>query len=95
MLNLKIGMVMMEVGKVVEEVKVGKIDFKVDKYGNIYLGIGKVSFEGGKICDNVVELINQLNKLKLFVVKGMYIKSIYLSLMMFLSIQIDIKFVVV
>ena len=92
--NPKTGTVTMEVGKAVEEVKAGKIDFKVDKYGNIHSGIGKVSFEGAKIRDNAFELINQLNKLKPSAAKGTYIRSIYLSSTMSPSIQIDAKSVV-
>lgn len=92
--NPKTGTVTMEVGKAVEEVKAGKIDFKVDKYGNIHTSIGKASFEGGKIRENANELIQQLIKLKPSAAKGTYIKSIYLSSTMSPSIQIDAKSVV-
>ena len=89
--NPKTGTVTMEVGKAVEEVKAGKIDFKVDKYGNIHAGIGRASFEGVKLRDNVAELISTLNKLKPSAAKGTYIKSIYVSSTMSPSIQIDAK----
>jgi large subunit ribosomal protein L1 len=92
--NPKTGTVTMEVGKAVEEVKAGKIDFKVDKYGNIHSSVGKVSFEGAKIRENAFELINQLNKLKPSAAKGTYIKSIFISSTMSPSIQIDAKSVV-
>ena len=92
--NPKTGTVTMEVGKAVEEVKAGKIDFKVDKYGNIHSGIAKVSFEGDKIRDNAAELIQQLIKLKPSAAKGTYIKSIFISSTMSPSIQIDAKSVV-
>lgn len=92
--NPKTGTVTMEVGKAVEEVKAGKIDFKVDKYGNIHSAIGKASFEGTKIRENAFELINQLNKLKPSAAKGTYIKSIFISSTMSPSIQIDAKSVV-
>jgi len=92
--NPKTGTVTMEVGKAVEEVKAGKIDFKVDKYGNIHTSIGKASFEGTKIRENANELIQQLIKLKPSAAKGTYIKSIYLSSTMSPSIQIDAKSVV-
>lgn len=92
--NPKTGTVTMEVGKAVEEVKAGKIDFKVDKYGNIHSSIGKVSFEGNKIRENAFELINQLNKLKPSAAKGTYIRSIFISSTMSPSIQIDAKSVV-
>jgi large subunit ribosomal protein L1 len=92
--NPKTGTVTMEVGKAVEEVKAGKIDFKVDKYGNIHTAIGKASFEGNKISENAMELISALNKLKPSAAKGTYIKSIFISSTMSPSIQIDAKSVV-
>jgi large subunit ribosomal protein L1 len=92
--NPKTGTVTMEVGKAVEEVKAGKIDFKVDKYGNIHTAIGKASFDGGKLKDNAMELIQTLNKLKPSAAKGTYIKSIFISSTMSPSIQIDAKSVV-
>jgi large subunit ribosomal protein L1 len=92
--NPKTGTVTMEVGKAVEEVKAGKIDFKVDKYGNIHSSVGKASFEGGKIKENAFELIQQLIKLKPSAAKGTYIKSIFISSTMSPSIQIDAKSVV-
>ena len=92
--NPKTGTVTMEVGKAVEEVKAGKIDFKVDKFGNIHSSVGKASFEGTKIRENAFELIQQLIKLKPSAAKGTYIKSIYISSTMSPSIQIDAKSVV-
>ncbi len=92
--NPKTGTVTMDVAKAVEEVKAGKIDFKVDKYGNIHAGIGRSSFEAGKIQENVNELIQTLIKMKPSAAKGTYIKSIYLSATMSPSIQIDSKSVV-
>jgi len=83
--------VTMEIGKAVEEVKAGKIDFKVDKYGIIHSSVGKVSFDGVKILDNANELIQTLIKLKPSAAKGTYIKSIYLSSTMSPGIQIDTK----
>jgi large subunit ribosomal protein L1 len=81
----------MEVGKAVEEVKAGKIDFKVDKYGNIHAGIGKASFDVDKLRDNAAELVSALNKLKPSAAKGTYIKSLYISSTMSPSVQIDAK----
>jgi len=87
----KTGTVTMDIGKAVTEVKAGKIDFKVDKYGIIHSSVGKVSFEGDKIRENASELIQQLVKLKPSAAKGTYIKSIYLSSTMSPGIQIDAK----
>ena len=92
--NPKTGTVTMEVGKAVQEVKAGKIDFKVDKYGNIHSGIAKVSFEGDKIRDNAKEILQTLIKMKPAAAKGTYIRSIHLSSTMSPSIQIDPKSVV-
>ena len=84
----------MEIGKAVEEVKAGKIDFKVDKYGIIHSSVGKVSFEGNKIRENSMELIQTLIKMKPSSAKGTYIKSVFLSSTMSPGIQIDTKTVV-
>ena len=87
--NPKSGTVTMDIGKTVKEVKQGKIDFKVDKFGIIHTSIGKVSFEANKILDNAVEILNTINKLKPSSAKGTYVKSIYLSSTMSPSIPID------
>ena len=92
--NPKTGTVTMDVAKAVEEVKAGKIDFKVDKYGIIHSSVGKVSFEGNKIRENSMELILTLIKMKPSSAKGTYIKSVYLSSTMSPGIQIDAKTVV-
>lgn len=89
--NPKSGTVTMDVGKAVEEVKKGKIDFKVDKFGIIHSPIGKVSFESAKIVENAREFINTVLKLKPTAAKGTYIKSIYLCSTMSPSIKIDVK----
>ncbi|MDC1194134.1 MAG: 50S ribosomal protein L1 [Crocinitomicaceae bacterium] len=89
--NPKTGTVTMEVGKAVEEVKAGKIDFKVDKFGIVHAGVGKVGFSGDKIFDNANELMQTLVKLKPSSAKGTYMRSIYLSSTMSPSIQIDAK----
>ena len=89
--NPKSGTVTMEIGKAVTEVKAGKIDFKVDKYGIIHAGIGKVSFDAAKIKENAQELVQTLLKLKPTAAKGTYVKSIYLSSTMSPGIAIDTK----
>lgn len=89
--NPKVGTVTMEVGKAVEEVKKGKIDFKVDKYGIIHSAVGKVSFEPKKIAENVREFVAMVNKLKPAAAKGTYIESVYLSSTMSPGIKIDTK----
>ena len=89
--NPKTGTVTMDIGKAVTDSKGGKIDFKVDKYGIIHAGIGKVSFDAAKLKENAAELIQTLVKLKPTAAKGTYVKSIYLSSTMSPGIAIDTK----
>lgn len=89
--NPKTGTVTMEIGKAIAEVKAGKIDFRVDKYGIIHAGIGKVSFEAKQIQENASEIIQTLIKMKPQAAKGTYVKSIYLSSTMSPGISIDPK----
>jgi large subunit ribosomal protein L1 len=89
--NPKSGTVTMEIGKAVEDVKMGKIDFKVDKYGIVHTSIGKVSFTAEKISDNAREFVNTIVKLKPTAAKGTYIRSIYLSSTMSPGVKIDPK----
>lgn len=89
--NPKTGTVTMDVAKAVQEVKAGKIDFKVDKTGIVHAGIGKVSFGADQITDNAQEIIQTLIKLKPTAAKGIYIKSIHLSSTMSPAIALDPK----
>ncbi|MBL7968919.1 MAG: 50S ribosomal protein L1 [Prolixibacteraceae bacterium] len=89
--NPKSGTVTMEVGKAVAEVKAGKIDFKVDKFGIVHTSIGKSSFTPEKIVENATEFVNTLIKLKPSAAKGTYVKSIYLSSTMSPGIQVEPK----
>ena len=89
--NPKSGTVTNEVGKAVKEVKQGKIDFKVDKYGIIHTSVGKVSFAPEQLIDNTKEFVSTLMKLKPTAAKGTYVKSIYLSSTMSAGIKIDPK----
>jgi len=89
--NPKTGTVTMEIGKAVQEVKSGKIDFRVDKTGIVHAYIGKVSFTADKIVDNANELIQTLIKMKPTAAKGTYMKSIYLSSTMSPSVAVDPK----
>ncbi len=89
--NPKSGTVTMDVAKAVEEVKKGKIDFKVDKNGIVHSSIGKVSFTPEQMKDNAREFINTLIKLKPATAKGTYLKSIYLSSTMSPGVKVDVK----
>ena len=87
--NPKAGTVTMEVGKAVQEVKTGKIDFKVDKFGIIHASVGKASFDQNKIRENVTEMLQTIAKLKPSAAKGTYFRSISLSSTMSPGISID------
>jgi len=89
--NPKTGTVTMDVAKAVQDVKAGKIDFKVDKTGIVHASIGKASFDVDKLAENANELIQTLIKLKPTSAKGTYIKSIYMSSTMSPGINIDSK----
>lgn len=89
--NPKSGTVTMDVDKAVNEVKQGKIDFKVDKFGIIHTSIGKVSFDPNKLVDNAIEFIQTIIKLKPSAAKGTYVKSIYLSSTMSPGLAVDPK----
>ena len=89
--NPKSGTVTNEVGKAVKEVKQGKIDFKVDKYGIVHTSVGKVSFTPEQLVENAREFVSTLMKLKPTAAKGTYVKSIYLSSTMSMGIKIEPK----
>lgn len=89
--NPKTGTVTMEVGKAVKEVKAGKIDFKVDKFGIIHASVAKASFEQDQIAENAKELMQTIIKLKPASAKGTYVKSIYLSSTMSPGVQVEPK----
>ena len=89
--NPKTGTVTMDVAKAVAEVKAGKIDFKVDKYGIVHSAVGKISFSADQIVDNANAFIDMIHKLKPAAAKGTYMLSIYLSTTMSIGLQIDPK----
>lgn len=89
--NPKTGTVTMEIAKAVKDVKAGKIDFKVDKFGIIHSSVAKASFDKDKIVDNARELLQTVIKLKPASAKGTYIRSIYLSSTMSPGVQVDPK----
>ena len=89
--NPKTGTVTMDVSKAVTEVKAGKIDFKVDKYGIIHAAVGKASFDADKIHENAAELLNTLMKLKPSSAKGAYVKSIGISSTQSPSVTVETK----
>lgn len=89
--NPKTGTVTMDIGKAVKDVKAGKIDFKVDRYGIVHAAIGKVSFDSSKIKENAEELLKTIVRLKPSTAKGTYIRSINISSTMGPGISIDTR----
>lgn len=77
--NPKSGTVTMDVGQAVKEIKAGKIDFRVDRYGIVHTVVGKVSFPEDKLVENIRTMVQTLIKLKPAAAKGTYLKSIYIS----------------
>jgi large subunit ribosomal protein L1 len=89
--NPKTGTVTMDIARAVNEVKAGKIDFKVDKFGIIHSAVGKVSFDKDKLVENAGELLNTILKLKPAAAKGTYVKSVFISSTMSMGVRIDPK----
>lgn len=89
--NPKTGTVTMEVGNAVTEVKAGKIDFKVDKFGIVHSSIGKVSFTPEQIEENAHEFMKTIMRLKPSTAKGTYLQSVYLSTTMSPGLCVDLK----
>ena len=89
--NPKSGTVTIEVGKAVEEVKKGKVAFRVDKYGIIHTSIGRISFSAENLAQNAEELLRTIIKMKPSTVKGIYMRSVAVAPTMGPGIKIDMK----
>ncbi|WP_200763227.1 50S ribosomal protein L1 [Nitrosophilus alvini] len=87
--NPKTGTVTMDVAKAVQNAKSGQVNFRVDKKGNIHVGIGKASFPAEHIAENLREFVRTINKLKPASAKGRYIRHAALSLTMSPSLELD------
>lgn len=89
--NPKTGTVTMDVAKAISDVKAGKIDFKVDRYGIVHASVGKVSFTADKIKENAEELLKTLIRMKPVAAKGTYVKSVFMSSTMSPGIPVESK----
>jgi large subunit ribosomal protein L1 len=89
--NPKSGTVTMDIGGAVQEVKAGKIAFRVDKYGIIHSPVGRVSFSPDKLLENALELLHTIQRLKPSSAKGVYMKSVSVASTMSPGINIDTK----
>ncbi|HOC53108.1 MAG TPA: 50S ribosomal protein L1 [Caldisericia bacterium] len=88
--NAKTGTVTMDVERAIKEIKMGKIEIKTDKLGNIHSVIGKVSFDEDKLKENFLALIDAIMKAKPSSVKGQFIKSIYIATTMGPALKLDV-----
>lgn len=87
--NPKVGTVTMDVGKAVRELKAGRIDFRTEKTGIVHVRIGKVSFGGEKLRENLMALLETLQRLKPSTAKGKYFKSVTISSTMGPGVRLD------
>lgn len=87
--NPKTGTVTMDVSKAIHEIKNGKIEYRVDKVGNIHAPIGRISFDGNKLAENLVTLYNRLAQIKPATVKGTYVKNITVTSSMAPGVKVD------
>lgn len=88
--NPKTGTVTMDIAKTVKESKGGKITYRVDKFGNILVGVGKVSFEAAKLVDNITAVVELIRKLKPATVKGVYMKNVAISSSMGPGVKVEV-----
>jgi large subunit ribosomal protein L1 len=87
--NAKLGTVTMDVAGIVRDIKGGKVDFRVDKGGNIHAGIGKISFGKEKLGENFLAFVQRIIQLKPSTSKGVYLKSITISSTMGVGVKLD------
>ncbi len=87
--NPKTGTVTFDVAKAIQEIKAGKVEFRVDKTAIIHVPVGKISFSADQLKDNASAIINAVRKAKPPAAKGKYVRSIYISSTMSPSLQID------
>jgi large subunit ribosomal protein L1 len=87
--NPKTGTVTFDVAKAIQEIKAGKVEFRVDKTSIIHVPVGKISFSADELRDNASAIINAVRKAKPAAAKGKYVRSIYISSTMSPSVMID------
>lgn len=88
--NPKAGTVTTDVAKAVEEIKAGKIEFRLDKAGQIHAPIGKVSFDADKLAENLQALLDALQRAKPAAAKGVYMRNVAVSSTMGPSVRIEL-----
>jgi large subunit ribosomal protein L1 len=86
----KTGTVTNDITKAIQDVKKGKVEFRVDKQSGVHLSVGKISFEEDKLCENASQVISSLNESKPASVKGKFVESISITSTMNLGLKISI-----
>jgi large subunit ribosomal protein L1 len=89
--NPKVGTVTQDVAKAIAQIKKGRIEFRVDKTGNVHVPVGKASFETQKLVDNTMEFLRDLWRAKPPAAKGQYVRSMYMTSTMGPSIRVDLQ----
>jgi large subunit ribosomal protein L1 len=89
--NPKSGTVSMDVAKAVKEVKAGKIEYRVDKTGNVHVPVGKASFGEAQLAENVRALLAELHRVKPAAAKGTYFKNVTLASTMGIGVRLDVQ----
>ena len=89
--NPKTGTVTQDVARAVKEVKAGKVEFRVDKGGNIHAPVGRASFESDRLAENALALISSVIRAKPSAAKGHYVRSVTVSSTMGPGISIDLE----
>jgi len=87
--NPKAGTVTMDIGKAVRDIKAGKLEYRVDRQGNLHLVIGKRSFEQQRLLENYLAVIDEVIRAKPAAAKGRYLRNVTLATTMGPGIRID------
>ena len=88
--NPKAGTVTQDVGKAVSEFKAGRVEYRNDRYGNVHVAIGKVSFTSDQLTENLSELVGELNRVRSSAAKGRYIRRLTVSSTMGVGVPVDV-----
>jgi large subunit ribosomal protein L1 len=88
--NPKAGTVTDDIGKAVEEFKAGRVEYRNDRFGNVHVPVGKVSFDGKQLRDNLAAVVDELMRVKPAAAKGRYIRKLIVASTMGIGVKIDV-----
>lgn len=89
--NPKTGTVTTDITKAVHEIKNGKVEYRVDKFGNIHAAVGRVSFDNEKLIENIKTMTAQMLRIKPQTVRGVYVRNVTISSTMGPGIRVDLE----